>query len=312
MWKPSEAAAFRAASATAFLREIASDGRALRGVHRLLSIAERRGGEVTFAGVKFSGLQSQAGQQWLRERESVLNEHSTTNGENAGSSAASVQGHQRPQRTQVEAAEAATSSKPKAVGSPRARSRRQPGPPQTRPAAPIKWRASKPKRFGIKKAWQKMRAAARVGAMLRRWVSRARTSLREAALACVRAPPYSPSLKIVATPRPHSATNLLSMLCSSTIRPRPGSSELANPQSLLHARLLQVWGSHPWGQPGPHQETRHGRAGDITIRCGLMCCLHGRMHGPEGDPLRSAPPAVGHRSQSVCGASWTLRGSGHP
>ena len=97
MWKPSEAAAFRAASATAFLREIASDGRALRGVHRLLSIAERRGGEVTFAGVKFSGLQPQAGQQWLRERESVLNEHSTTNGENAGSSAASVQGQlQRP------------------------------------------------------------------------------------------------------------------------------------------------------------------------------------------------------------------------
>ena len=99
MWKPKEAAAFRAASAPAFLREIAPDGRALRGVHRLLSIAERRGGEVTFAGVKFSGLQPQAGQQWLRERESVLNEHTTTNGENAGSSAASVQGHQRPQRT---------------------------------------------------------------------------------------------------------------------------------------------------------------------------------------------------------------------
>ena len=150
--------------------------------------------------MKFSGLQPQAEHHWLRERESVLTEHSSTNGENAGSSAASVQGHQRPQqRTRVEAAEAATSSKPKAVGSARARSRRQPGPPQTRPSAPIKWKASKPKRFGIKKALQKMRAAARVGARLRRWLSRARTSLREAALARARAPP---SLEIVATPPP--------------------------------------------------------------------------------------------------------------
>ena len=52
-WNPSEAAAFRAASATAFLREIATDGAALRGAHKLLSIAKRRGAEVTFAGVKF-------------------------------------------------------------------------------------------------------------------------------------------------------------------------------------------------------------------------------------------------------------------
>jgi hypothetical protein len=36
------------------------------------------------------------------------------------------------------------------------------------------WKASKAKRFGIKKAWQKTRAAARIGLGLLRWLSRAR------------------------------------------------------------------------------------------------------------------------------------------
>ena len=259
--------------------------------------------------MKFSGLQPQAGQQWLRERESVLNEHSTTNGENAGSSAASVQGHQRPQRTQVEAAEAATSSKPKAVGSPRARSRRQPGPPQTRPAAPIKWRASKPKRFGIKKAWQKMRAAARVGAMLRRWVSRARTSLREAALARARA---HPSLEIVATPPPSPP---------STFSRRHACRRSGHDRAQASWRTRRAFSTQGCCRCGV---VTHGgsralikkpvTAAQVTSPSGAALCvvMHGRMHGPEGDPLRSAPPAVGHRSQSVCGASWTLRGSGHP
>ena len=60
MWGTSEAAAFRAASTAAFLREIAGDERARRGAFRMIDIARRSGSsEVTFAGVKVSALTSQ-------------------------------------------------------------------------------------------------------------------------------------------------------------------------------------------------------------------------------------------------------------
>ena len=277
-WNLSEAAAFRAASATAFLREIATDGVALRGAHKLLSIAKRRGAEVTFAGVKFSGLQTQA--ELARGRQSKqagLGSHPRRSADEDRSNA-----DRRRRRADPLSVHAADAASPLELGRPKGRTLAGGGsadPHSGFPVAPLR-RAPKAKRFGIKKATQKMRAAARVGAGLRRWLSRARgrAAPQAAGLARRRSPDdlAAPPLP----PLPPSPISRRRTACSSTTRIRPGSNALAHPQSLPPAGSMQVWGRYPWGQPGPHQEARHGRAGRMVQggwakspaprRCGLL------------------------------------------
>jgi hypothetical protein len=196
MWSPSEAAEFRVASAMIFLREIASDRQALRGAHRLLSIAQSRGGDVTLAGVKFSGLQQELRS---RSRSRARSKTCTPNGDgtNVTAVAGGENSRNRFRHSPSAAAGAAPTPNPQTGSSLRSRARSLPGPTQARPTEPNKWMAPKPKRFGIKKAWQKMRAASRVGAGLQRWLSRGRAALQAAALARSRAP-----AEIVATPPP--------------------------------------------------------------------------------------------------------------
>jgi hypothetical protein len=174
MWGTSEAAAFRAASTAAFLREIAGDERARRGAFRMIDIARRSGSsEVTFAGVKVSALTSQK-KRPVRARTQT---HKSNDNEAAAKG--------------LDLAEASDSQ-----GGPRngAAPAREAGAPQSSTATPVRararagsgqmylistgtWKAAKAKRFGIKKAWQKMRAAARIGAGLLRWLTRARLAL---------------------------------------------------------------------------------------------------------------------------------------
>ena len=172
-WNPSEAAAFRAASTTAFLREIATDGAALRGAHKLLSIAKRRGIEVTFAGVKFSGLQPQA--ELARRRACEQTGLGSPPRWTAEDRSSTDWRRRRADQLLVHAADAAAPLKQgRSKGRSVARARAGTADAPSFPVATLR-RAPKAKRFGIKKATQKMRAAARVGAGLRRWLSRARS-----------------------------------------------------------------------------------------------------------------------------------------
>ena len=171
MWEVSEAAAYRVASTTAFLREIAKDGRALRGAIRLIGAARRCGGEVTFAGVKFSALSTLGKGSESVHMPGQNPQVCTSANERRGGSAA--QHEAQPQRCsgRRQPADAAVGSADSSDAHvlPRA----APGQVSWGPIS----KAPKAKRFGIKKATQKMRAAARVGAGLHRWLAKARASL---------------------------------------------------------------------------------------------------------------------------------------
>ena len=172
MWDVSESAEFRAASTTAFLRKIAKDNLALRGAFKLVGIARRNGGEVTFAGVKFSAL-SPIESNLARER---VQGHQAPSGETAKKRAVGTQrsapGGSHPRVDRPPAADAAGGS-PRSHSPSRTLSREQP------PWGPIsgrKWKAPKAKRFGIKKQMQKLQASTRICVRLLRWLRRARTS----------------------------------------------------------------------------------------------------------------------------------------
>jgi hypothetical protein len=151
--------------------------------------------------VKFSGLQQELRS---RSRSRARSKTCTPNGDgtNVTAVAGGENSRNRFRHSPSAAAGAAPTPNPQTGSSLRSRARSLPGPTQARPTEPNKWMAPKPKRFGIKKAWQKMRAASRVGAGLQRWLSRGRAALQAAALARSRAP-----AEIVATPPPPPPLN---------------------------------------------------------------------------------------------------------
>ena len=205
---------------------------------------------------------------------------------------------------------------------------REAGAPQSSTATPVRararagsgqmylistgtWKAAKAKRFGIKKVWQKMRAAARIGAGLLSWLTRARLALQR-----------QPSLRSHSHQRRPwqrgfpGASSLTSQRCRTrTLRKVRASAQLHQrartgvPVLLaLAAGTLQVRGGHPLGASwalATNPVSRAGAAkpsmlwalmvGACATRSGGPPSKVGAIAAKPGLPACRSPPIVGHR-----------------